>query len=139
MQTLLSITSTITSFISSWIAIFLTDQFLDFLPVGKAYFADTPIHGLTYGEFFATLVIIFSFAYGIGLLHGFLFGARYLAMLALASAAPLFMMMLALAAATLGMGLIAFPIVVTYGAIVAYSAKRGGMCRRGHHQGSPPG
>lgn len=127
-----------TSFISSWIAIFLTNQFLDFLPVGKAYFADTPIHGLTYGEFFATLVIIFSFAYGIGMLHGFLFGAGYPAMLALAAAAPLFMMMLAIAAATLGMGLIAFPIVVAYGAIVAYAAKQGSMRTPDHHQRSAP-
>lgn len=114
----------------------LTDRLLDLLPVGKAYFPDTPIHGLTYGELFATLVIILSFAYAIGLLHGlFLCGERYSRMLSLTAGTPLFMMMLALAAVTLGMGLIALPIVVAYGAVVAYGVKRGGRRKPGCHQG----
>lgn len=107
----------------------LTNRLLDVLPVGKAYFADTPLHGLTYGEFFATLVIILSFAYGIGLLHGFLCEGRYLQMLSITAATPLFIMTLALAAVTLGMGLIALPIVFAYGSIVAYGARRGSRLR----------
>ncbi|MEC4717685.1 hypothetical protein RY831_00820 [Noviherbaspirillum sp. CPCC 100848] len=138
MRSLLPAAGAITSFISSWFAMFLIDRLLDVLPVGKAYFPDTPIHGLTYGELFATLAIILSSAYAIGLLHGFLYGERHSRLLSLTAAAPLFIMMQALAAATLGMGLIALPIVVAYGTIVAYSMKRGGRRKQGHHHGSRP-
>ncbi|HYD95992.1 MAG TPA: hypothetical protein VEC01_11750 [Noviherbaspirillum sp.] len=129
MKALMPIAGAATSFISSCIALFLAGWLLELLPVGNAYFADTPIQGLTYGELIASLVIILAFAYCIGLLHGFLYGERYFLMLSLAAAAPVFIMMLALAALTLGMGLIAFPIVVAYATVIAYGAKRGGKLR----------
>lgn len=133
MRDLVPVASVMTSFVSSCIAMIFANRLLDVLPVGKAYFSDTPLHGLTYGEFFATLIIIFSFAYGIGLSHGFLCGERYLRMIPIIAAIPLFIMTLALAAVTLGMGLIALPIVLAYGAIVAYGAKQGGRLRCRHH------
>lgn len=97
----------------------LTARLLDVLPVGSAYFPDTPIHGLTYGELGATLVIILSLAFFVGVLHGFLYGQRYVRLIACAALSPLLVMMLGLAAVTMGMGMIALPVVVAYGMTVA--------------------
>lgn len=125
MRALIPLAGTVTSFISTCLAVLLTDRLLDVLPVGHAYFPDTPIHNLTYGELFATLIIIFALAYCIGRVHGAVCGERHSRMLSLAAAAPLFILMLVLAAATLGMALITFPIVCVYGVVVAYGVKRG--------------
>jgi hypothetical protein len=136
MGTLLEITGTITSFISSCFAIFITTRLLEVLPAGKEYFGETPVQGITYGELFATIFIILILGYAIGLLHGIVCGDRILPVIYFSASAPLFLSMLGIAAVTLGMGMIAFPLVLAYGVVVGYGARQGGSFRnRLKHRG----
>jgi hypothetical protein len=114
----------ITSFASSCAAVWLTNRLLDVLPVGAAYFPNTPIQGLTYGELSATLIISLLFAYCAGLINGFLFGRRYIVLITIIATTLPLALLIGLAAATLGAGLIASPIVVAYGAAVVLGVKR---------------
>ena len=117
--------SLVTSFVCTFIAMDLTQELLTVLPVGPSYFAETPVRGVTYGEVVATLLLILTFAFCIGMAHGFLFRNAQQISLSIAASMPVLIMVFALAAVTLGMGLIILPIVFFYGMSVRYGVKKG--------------
>lgn len=121
--------SLITSFVGTFIAMEFTQKLLKGLPVGSSYFAETPIHGVTYGEVLASLLLILTFAFCIGVAHGLLFRKAQLEAIAIAASLPVLIMVFALGAVTLGMGLIILPIVFFYGMTVKYGVKKGGYLR----------
>ena len=125
MRLIVAVVSPLTTFIASCMALFTISPILDRLPVGKAYFADTPIHGLTYGELFATVSIATLFGFCIGLLHGLVCGKGYVRLIYIAALIPIVLMWIGFSAVTMGMGLIAFPIVVAYGVAVAKGVGKG--------------
>ena len=118
-----------TSFAISCALVLLTSQLLNVLRVGAAYFPDTPIHSLTYGELLAALIISLLFAYCAGLLNGFMFGRRYVVLITVAALTPL-VILISLAAVTFGVGLIASPIILVYGAAVVSGVRRATCMRQ---------
>ncbi|HEY0844639.1 MAG TPA: hypothetical protein VGE12_04700 [Noviherbaspirillum sp.] len=125
MKSLLHMLSAVSSFVLSCFAIRSTSQLLDVLPVGAAHFPDTPVHGLTYGELFSTIVIILFFAFVNGLLHGLSFGRGYKRTTYIAATIPPIAVLLGFAAVTMGVGLVASPIVVAYGLAVVRGIEQG--------------
>lgn len=113
-----------TSFVVSCTLVWLTSQLISVLRVGAAYFPDTPIHSLTYGELLAALIISVLFVYCAGMLNGFLFGRRYVVLITVAAITPFLAILISLAAVTFGIGLIASPIILLYGAAVVFGVRR---------------
>lgn len=113
-----------TSFAISCVLVWLTSQLLNVLRVGAAYFPDTPIHSLTYGELSAAFIVSLLFAYCAGLLNGLLFGKRYVALITVAAITPPLAILIILAAVTLGFGLIAAPIILAYAAAVVFGVRK---------------
>ena len=113
-----------TSFVMSCVLVWLTSQLLNVLRVGAAYFPDTPVHSLTYGELSAAFVVSLLLAYCAGLLNGFLFGKRYVALITVAAVTPPLAILIIFAAFTFGVGLIASPIILAYGAAVVCGVKK---------------
>ncbi len=70
------------------------------------------------------------FGYAIGLVHGILFGDRIHPWINLSAGAPLYLWILALAAATLGTGLILVPLLFAYGMIIAHGVRQGNRFRK---------
>jgi hypothetical protein len=125
MRFLLALLSLATALISSIIAVFTVAPLLDRLPVGRAYFPDTPIHGLTYGEIFATVGIVALLGFVIGVLHGLIYGKGHLKQVCTGALVPVVLSWLGFATATMGMGFFALPIVVIYGLTVAKGMRKG--------------
>lgn len=113
-----------TSFVISSAFVLLTSQLLNLLRVGAAYFPDTPIHGLTYGELLAAFIICLLLAYCVGLLNGFVFGRRYVVLITVGAITPILAILIILAAITFKVGLIASPIIFVYGAAVVRGVRR---------------
>lgn len=67
MDVLSGLLAAITSFVSSVFALVAAMHAIEALPLGKAYFADTPLRGLTWGELGAWLLLFYGGALGIGL------------------------------------------------------------------------
>lgn len=118
----------VVSFLGSCIGLWLTGRVLDALPLA-ASFPDTPIHGLTYAELAAATVTSLLFAYCVGLMNGSLFGRRHVVLITVAATIPPFAMLMGLAAVTLGVGLIASPMVAAYGVAVIGGVRRASRYR----------
>lgn len=125
MRFLIALLSSATGLICSIIAVLIVAPLLDKLPVGRAYFSDTPIHGLTYGELFATVGIVALLGFVIGVLHGLIYGKGHLKQVCIGALVPVVLSWIGLVAATMGMGIIALPIVIIYGVTVAKGGRKG--------------
>lgn len=128
--------SPITSLLGSFAVFPVTNQLLDMLPVGSAYFRDTVIKGLTYGELMASTVIVFSLACCLGLAHGVAWGRRYATSVCLAAMGPATLVWIFFVVMSMGMAFFAFPVVLAYGAAVWWG-QRWGASLRSQPSGDP--
>jgi energy-coupling factor transporter transmembrane protein EcfT len=140
MRFALALLSLVTSFISSGLALLAVAPILRSLPLGAEYFSATPIHGLTYGELLAFIAIFLTSAFSIGLVHGLAYGKSCSRFVFVAALIPVITAWLSFTAVTMGIGLLALPVVLAYGIAVRRGARRGEgvhgkYCFRGGWQG----
>lgn len=130
-EMLIRLLTAVTSLFGTYIAINFTVDLLKVLPVGLDYFAATVIGGLTYGEVVSALLSLLSFAFFIGLAHGYFFRKADVKAVPVFACLPLLTLIFAVAAATLGAALITLPVVFIYAMTVRYGVHKGARLKKG--------